>query len=95
MFAEAQLGDSLLIQRGPYKFGLRDFDQHVKLIRSGHIVREERPSDFFVGGLVLFVLLPLLSFRSYEKWKQSFYMKVMFVIIPPIALIFFLLAISV
>ena len=90
LFATAQVGDTLAIQRGAYKFGVRDFDQHISLIRSGRVVMEERPSDLFTGAMVLWVLYPLLAFRPYEKWKDSTHTKVMLVMVPPAVLIIFL-----
>ena len=90
LFVASQVGDTLSIQRGAFKFGVRDFDQHVSLVRSGRVVREERPSDLFTGVMVLWVLFPLLAFRPYEKWKDSTQTKVMLVMVPPAVLIIFL-----
>ena len=90
LFAAAQVGDTLAIQRGAYKFGVRDFDQHVSLVRAGRTVMDERPSDLFTGVMVLWVLYPLLAFRPYEKWKHSTHTKVMLVMVPPAVLIIFL-----
>ena len=90
LFAAAQVGDTLAIQRGAYKLGVRNFDQHVSLVRAGRVVVDERPSDIVTGVMVLWVLYPLLAFRPYKKWQHSAHMKVMLVMVPPAILIIFL-----
>ena len=87
MLEAAREGDTLLIQRGPFTLGVADVDQHVTLVRHGQVVREERPSDEFHAVMALFALIPVLSLRPYERWRDANQLKVLFALIPIMTLI--------
>lgn len=89
-------GDSLLLQRGPFRVGLMDVDQKVSLIRNNQVVhKEEGSGSLLLGSLALALCATLFSLRPYEKWQHDTRFKIVLVMITAFTLLFWLILLAI